>query len=443
MYDQCYNLLNPILCDCQPGLPAGQFFNITGTVNQGTNYFLVIDGYSGTTCDIKFKVNSGVGCLDLPGEPLASEIIGMDTVCAGTLQQYEFAGYENAVEVKWELDDSLLFTTNQVVNQFQIPPDLNEGIHTLKVIGRNFCGINPSIAPVTKEIYVHKNVVLNRNWYACVGEDVYFRGNLLDSGLNYIYLPTDGYCDTVVTCNVIRSSEKYGPSIKLFYCPDQDTVYYGQYAVPTSDPVYYSKMPLFEGCDSVVTFYIYPLNIGSVLHLSTDVLPTDGSEIASLDIENLDVEKTKLNFTLFNSEGIEVNPQNIRYPGTYKVDITYRAVINNNGKLDTTFCTETKFFTIDSSNVSLFSNQITQTLKIYPNPTSNSVNLELNAKYADLKTKLQINDSYGNNIYQCELPIIIGANKINIPESAFSHAGIYFVRMQSHGINFNGTIMKL
>lgn|GEM_PF-3374556 len=83
LYNQCDNLAEPIACWCSDRLPGDSLFSINADVIPGSSYYLVIDGFSGASCDLKFKVNEGLFRFENPASD-KSKLLASQFSCSST-----------------------------------------------------------------------------------------------------------------------------------------------------------------------------------------------------------------------------------------------------------------------------------------------------------------------------------------------------------------------
>lgn len=98
LYENCNT--SPIACNGGCSSCAGQTTTIAVTMVIGTNYFLLIDGFSGDECDLQISVSPPNAVKAPPVGPL-SAIHGRDTVCPSATVQYLLPSVTGAGAYTW------------------------------------------------------------------------------------------------------------------------------------------------------------------------------------------------------------------------------------------------------------------------------------------------------------------------------------------------------
>lgn len=274
LYDQCSNLLNAVACQCTPVLPGDSLFSITANVTNGATYYLVIDGFSGSTCAIQFRVNEGLSGVPV-GDLISDVLEGPTPVCKPGPATYSSQGYLQASQYQWTIDG-----TNIGGDDLSVSVDINglsPGTHTLCLQATNECS-DGLWKEHCWEIEVVDKPLANAQGEACEGSTYTFKGNNYSPGSYSIEVPaTDGSgCDTTYTLVVDQLDKSQGPDVKLAKCAEHNTINYLGVDYSTTFPYQELHYTNAVGCDSLVRLYISDLTItGDIIPDKTE-LPCDG-----------------------------------------------------------------------------------------------------------------------------------------------------------------------
>jgi len=329
LYDQCSNLGDPVACWCTPVLPGDVLFNIIANVIPGTTYYLVIDGFSNSTCAIQFRVNSGIDGVPIGGL-ISDALTGPNPVCKGNVATYSSLGYSRASDYIWTLDGVEIAT--DVLSVTLDIDNLSIGEHTLCLRGTNNCSEG-----IWKEKCWTFDVNPNKPEAEAMGRvcegsptGYLFKGSFYQPGSYDVeVLATDGSsCDTTYHLVVEKLLKTDGPEVKLGKCEDHSMIMYQGVSYATSSPFHEIHYTNYQGCDSLVMLYVYDLSIVGSVTAEPEKIPSDGGSVvltAHYDISlvvppytTLLVWRDKdLNQIAVNTDQITVSKA-----GTYYAEIT-------------------------------------------------------------------------------------------------------------------------
>lgn len=173
----------------------------------------------------------------------------------------------------------------------------------------------------------------------------------------------------------------------------------------TKSDTYYDTIPNATGCDSIITIN---LTINSTDVSVTNSSPTLTSNATGATYQWLDCNK---NFTKINNAKSRAYVANSN--GNYAVEVT------QNGCIDTSLC-------INLSNVQILENTFGTSVKLFPNPTNNEVNIELGKHYNEVS--VIVRNALGQEVMKESLNNT-NAFKLNIP----GETGLYILELHATG----------
>jgi len=286
LYDQCSNLLNAVACQCTPVLPGDSLFNISANVTMGQTYFLVIDGFSGSTCAIQFRVNDGLEGVPV-GDLISSVLDGPTPVCKPGPATYTSQGYEQASQYQWTIDG-----TNIGGDDLTVSVDidgLSAGTHTLCLRATNECS-DGEWKEHCWTIEIKDKPLANAEGAACEGGGTYtFHGVGYPPGTYSVEVQaTDGSgCDTTYTLVVDQLDKSTGPDVKLAKCEDHSTIKYNGVDYTTTNPYQELHFTNAVGCDSLVRLYVSDMHItGDIIPDKTELPCSGGVAVLTADYSN-------------------------------------------------------------------------------------------------------------------------------------------------------------
>jgi len=354
LYDQCSNLLNPVACWCTPVLPGDVIFNIFANVIPGTTYYLVIDGFSGSTCAIKFRVNSGIEGTPV-GELISDVLTGPNPVCKGNTATYSSLGFKQASDYVWTLDGVEIAT--DVLSVTLDIDNLSLGEHTLCLKGTNDCS-HGSWKEKCWTFEVKPKPMEDAMGRICEDSPTGFpfKGSFYQPGTYDVEVPaTDGSsCDTTFHLVVEKLLKSEGPEVKLGKCEEHSTIMYQGMSYGTSSPFHEKHYTNFHGCDSLVKIYVYDLAItGDIIAIPSE-LPCGGG--AALLTVNYAINLTAPTYTSsvvwrdkdFNVLAMNTDNITVFLPGTYYAEVT--ATIDNPDGVEDEVCSKLFLVTITVEN---------------------------------------------------------------------------------------------
>jgi len=181
-----------------------------------------------------------------------------------------------------------------------------------------------------------------------------------------------------------------------------------------SDTTFSDVFPLVNGCDSTITSVV---TIGSAIDTST--------VLSNLTITSNQAGATYRWLECNNSNAVIPTETNVSYTATVNGD--YAVEVTKNGCSDTSACVS--ITTVGLSNLGLEM----ENLKLYPNPTTGNVVLDLGSIK---NAQVSVVDIAGKEVYSWSA---INESKLQISSAKFSK-GVYFVKVQSSN---QQKIMKL
>jgi hypothetical protein len=173
----------------------------------------------------------------------------------------------------------------------------------------------------------------------------------------------------------------------------------------TKSDTYYDTIPNAAGCDSIITIN---LTINSTDVSVTNSSPTLTANATGATYQWLDCNK---NFTKINNAKSRAYVVNSN--GNYAVEVT------QNGCIDTSLC-------INLSNVQILENTFGTSVKLFPNPTNNEVNIELGKHYNEVS--VIVRNALGQEVMK-ESFYNTNAFKLNIP----GETGLYILELHATG----------
>jgi hypothetical protein len=165
-----------------------------------------------------------------------------------------------------------------------------------------------------------------------------------------------------------------------------------------------------HGCDSIVVLSFTLLEVDTVVNRNHLTLTAQASN-ATYQWIDCDADTAITNAT--DAEFIVIKS------GSYKVEIT------QNGCVDTSKC-------FSFTNVGLVDLNITQQIKVYPNPVREFVNIEL-INWSIQKVEIIVRDITGKKIYIKEIEPVSNEEGVSINTAKWAK-GIYFIEV-SDGLN--------
>ena len=173
----------------------------------------------------------------------------------------------------------------------------------------------------------------------------------------------------------------------------------------TKSDTYYDTIPNAAGCDSIITIN---LTINSTDVSVTNSSPTLTANATGATYQWLDCNK---NFTKINNAKSRAYVANSN--GNYAVEVT------QNGCIDTSLC-------INLSNVQILENTFGTSVKLFPNPTNNEVNIELGKHYNEVS--VIVRNALGQEVMK-ESFNNTNAFELNIP----GETGLYILELHATG----------
>ena len=362
LYDQCNNLMNPVACDCQPGLPGGDIFHIMVSVIPGTVYYLVIDGYSGAQCGMQFKVNEGIDGVPV-GDLISDVLFGPSPLCQGKTGTFGSDGYMRASDYEWYIDGDLV--AEDVLEVTINGADYTVGMHDICMKATNDCS-NGVWKEQCWQFEIIPQLTAEAEGTVCEDDPLgyFFRGNRYGAGTHEVIVvgPT---CDTIYTLVVEELPKSTGPDVHLGKCIDMPSIIYDGTSYGTTSPFTELTYPNSVGCDSTVNLYVHDLEISGSLDANPMSLPCEGGSsiltanyFINFPVTDPTVTKTVTWFDV-NHMLIEQNVDviTVTQPGTYFLNV--EVTINNPAGAPAVTCTEEFVVTITVDGSQLYAPSVT------------------------------------------------------------------------------------
>lgn len=356
LFDQCNSLASSVLCNGSATPDGGSVQIIYSNAIEGHTYYLVIDGFSGTTCSLVFSEKSGVAKLAVESsiEPISGDTI----VCSGALQTYSHPGFGYANFYSWSIDGNEIHKSNFPFVQFEIPADIQIDTFELCLTAFNKCDLNGQT--ICHNIIISEDQTIYEVISTCPGDSVLFQGQYYQQGTYQLPYEGTSACYSGVELDIINFPESEDTTYTIVVCEEnEDFLYNGStYAI---DSLYNNVVFEHEGrCDYTANMIVQKID-GSGLHITSnkDTLPCLGAQAALLKLEgsilsaNEMISQTYI-WTKFSGGTLGHNKNlTVNKPGEYLLTVT--SIFKNPEDLkdmeDTIICIQTLSYVIHDSQV--------------------------------------------------------------------------------------------
>ena len=251
---------------CNPGgqgngnVPA----SISASLIPGTNYYLLIDGYSGDECDFTISISPPSAVQAQPLGPI-NAIAGPSVVCPGATVTYSVANVTNAGAYTWTVPPGATVNGEPSGTTFDAP-----GGHTVQVTFGSFGGQvcveadnscfqgnsvckNVQVVPIPVTT-LPKVVVCNEDlpYILPWGGMIYASGTYSNTEQSYLG------CDSVVRQQIVVKPPVITNLSPKVVCQGECVSVCGQNFCTTAQVS--QTCTSYQGCDSLVTFQLTVLN---------------------------------------------------------------------------------------------------------------------------------------------------------------------------------------
>ncbi|HHB79209.1 MAG TPA: hypothetical protein ENK85_08250, partial [Saprospiraceae bacterium] len=237
----------------------------------GQSYYLVLDGYAGSVCDVSVEVVSGGGT---PQVGVPAQFTGPSNLCPNETATFTFGPVPNALNSSWVLPPGAFLTNGG--DPSAIPLNQNTpttvqitfGASTtgnICVTAYNGCDAadNPSCLPVTvapiPDTQLPPDTICYGETYTGIDGVSYTNNNLQTYATTfpiqtYFGGGSSGICDSLVKIDMIYLPSMVTNAPTIYAC-EGDTVFVGSTMV-LSDQQITATATSQNGCDSVVNVYV-------------------------------------------------------------------------------------------------------------------------------------------------------------------------------------------
>lgn len=360
----------------------------SGGLEYGKLYYLVVDGWQGSVCDIEITIN--YACNPPPIGEWTDQMEGPDSICVGEYVEFQVTMPENAEYIYWKYKDStsvvfggsthiLASSSNRCVT-FDHP-----GLYTVCAQGGGNCTNNGSELCKTVSVHQCNSIVPIDTTYLCPGDFVKiqqapfsspgFSSNYYTPGQWDIPIETAEGCDSIIKL-IIVSVENYPVWTDDLYKCFGDTIQVNGISFNNSGEYNY-LIPAVDSskCDTIVHFHVIDNLIDIAIQSeSTELIPGDSILIHSVLIDS--IANSTLRFYWYDEMGAliiagqEEDSIYIHKAGTYCLKV-------ESWTLDSTkVCFDVECITISNdSSSSIDQNPYHGNITFQPNPASESITL--------------------------------------------------------------------
>jgi len=233
-----------LVSNCDTNIPNNttETFSNTVPLTIGQYYFFVMDGNANDVCRYTIKVVSGTTLVP----PLASSgsIIGPDTICANTPNDYMVSLPPGAARFSWTLNGQPYASETDTTVALQV---LAPGVNQLCVTASNTCD---TAVPTCRNIYVHSIPPTDISAIICPGACFEFGDTLLCDAGNYEFRYTGSLgCDSLVRVSV-EALQTVTTNLNIALCEGDSIPVGGNTYSQTGQ--YQEQLLSVYGCDSII-----------------------------------------------------------------------------------------------------------------------------------------------------------------------------------------------
>jgi hypothetical protein len=335
LYDQCGDLLDPVVCHCYPPLNVDSIINISSAVTPGQTYYLVIDQYGGISTRFAFRLNYGSTYRPV-GDLVSDSLSAPAQLCKYKMATLSSQGFQYASKYEWTIDGNVIGGDSLTV---ELNTDsLSVGTHSLCLKATNQCS-DGEWKSHCWDIEVNQSPTIDTTGIICEGDVYNFRGQDFPPGNYRLFYsePGTNACDTVVFLHVNHLDTPHYPDIHIAKCPDQSTIQYQGVDYPVIDSFYLLRHESSASCDTLTRLYVKNLTLDGGITSSGDTISClGGSDTLRLDYSLVGVDSIDTDTENFwydtNNELIGHNTDQIvvTKPGNYKVQLRF-TILNPSG----------------------------------------------------------------------------------------------------------------
>jgi hypothetical protein len=360
----------------------------SGELEYGKLYYLVVDGWQGSVCDIEITIN--YACNPPPIGEWTEEMVGPDSICVGEYVEFQITLPENGEYVEWLYKDtsSLVFGSsshNQESSSTRCVAFESPGLYTICALPGSLCSAGGSELCKTVSVHQCNEDALIDTTYLCPGDFVNIKkapysspgssSNYSSPGQWDIPIETAEGCDSIIRL-IIASVENYPVWKDDLYKCFGDTIQVN--GISYNSPGEYNYLiPAVDSskCDTIVNFQVIDNLIDIAIQSeSTELISGDSILIHSVLIDS--IPNSTLNFYWYDEMGAliiagqEEDSIHIHKAGTYCLKV-------ESWTLDSTkVCFDVECITISNdSSSSIDQNPYHGNITFQPNPASESITL--------------------------------------------------------------------
>lgn len=366
IYDKDLNIVSNCFSSNGENFPGNV---IASGLDSEEIYYVMIDGFEGDQCDFLMSISSGI-ILTPPPSPVTISIIpNNENPCPGDVICYSTDRITGATTIDWLVpNNSKIISGGQIEDNFVCVEYFENGIGDIQIIPSNFCFLG---IPLIIEVEVSPRVNLT-SITLCPGESIEI------------------------------DSIQYNSTIQT------DIIY---------------PLAAASGCDSILRL---DLTISDIT--PTEIICTPDSFLNALAIEWIEPDGAE-EYELFINDSLVAQQSHNTYiflpengADSTKIELLPKNSRGCNFQKTKMVCANPKL----TSSKNLIENQ----LKIFPNPTKNTVRIEADF----LIESIQIFDFSGKKV-------LFSKEKV-IDLSSFS-AGVYILKIRSENQTFIRKVIKI